>query len=171
VALLATLGQAWVLSATLAFGGLVYLGDAATQRRHSRSGAARFLLNVLSLPVGVLALLETVLLWSSLSWVEAAIALVVGAVLVGRSLREVPWTGALSVAAAVATVFLVERYSPWSLSVVEVLIIGGLVFVIVYGLLYLLEIPLRLAGLLAVPRIFLVILAAAAFVGAALLVL
>ncbi len=52
-------------------------------------------------------LVESVLLWHVLPVLALGIALVVGVVLVGRSLREVPWTGMLALAAIVG--YSVER--------------------------------------------------------------
>jgi hypothetical protein len=168
VGVLHFLGQPWVLATALAAVGLLFLGDIAAQSKSTTGSAERFLLNILSLPAGILVVAGILVRWSRVGTILAIIGLVVGAVSIGRSLREVPWTGVVSVAAAAFAVYGIEQIAPGILSVPELLAVGGIVFLIVYVLLYLIEIPLRLAGLLSIPRPFLAILAVASFVGAAL---
>jgi hypothetical protein len=168
VTVLSYLSQTWVLASALVAAGLLYLGDIAAQSQSNRGGTERFLLNVLSLPAGVVVLLGIILRWHQLGTIPIGIGLVVGAVLVGRSLREVPWTGVVSVGAGALAAYAAEQYSPAHFSDEVLIAIGAVVFLIVYVLLYLVEIPLRLAGILSIPRIFLAVLAIASFVGAAL---
>jgi hypothetical protein len=162
------LAPLWVLPGLLVAAGLVFLADVLARDPNGRGAAERFLLNVASLPVGVLGLLAVYVRWSALGLLPAAIAIGVFLVLVGRSLREVPWTGVVAVGAAVLAAYLLEHASPVTLPFFGVLIAAGVVFVLVYVVLYLIEIPLRLAGTVSIPRPLLVGLAVAAFVGAAL---
>lgn len=168
VTVLSYLGQVWVLASALVAAGLLYLGDIAAQSQANRGGTERFLLNVLSLPTGVVVLIGIGVRWSQLGTIPAVIGLVVGAVLVGRSLREVPWTGVISVVAGALAAYAAERYGPGSLSDEVLVAVGAIVFLLVYVILYIVEIPLRLAGILSIPRIFLALLAVASFIGAAL---
>jgi hypothetical protein len=168
VTVLSYLGQVWVLASALVAAGLLYLGDIAAQSQANRGGTERFLLNVLSLPTGVVVLIGIGVRWSQLGTIPAVIGLVVGAVLVGRSLREVPWTGVISVVAGALAAYAAERYGPGSLSDEVLVAVGAIVFLLVYVILYIIEIPLRLAGILSIPRIFLALLAVASFIGAAL---
>jgi hypothetical protein len=168
VTVLSYLGQTWVLASALVAAGILYLGDIAAQSQANRGGGERFLLNVLSLPAGVVVLIGIAVRWYQLGTISIAIGLVAGAVLVGRSLREVPWTGVVSLAAAALAAYGAERYGGGSLSDEVLIAIGAIVFLLVYVVLYLVEIPLRLAGILSIPRVFLAVLAVASFVGAAL---
>ncbi len=113
-------------------------------------------------------LVESVLLWHVLPVLALGIALVVGVVLVGRSLREVPWTGMLALAAIVG--YSVERAYP-TLPYYDVLGAAAVVFVLAYAVLFVIELPFRLAGRVSVPRPLLLVAALGSFVGAALVAL
>ncbi|MCI4327918.1 MAG: hypothetical protein L3K16_09900 [Thermoplasmata archaeon] len=165
---LALLQPDWVLPAALIAAGLVFLLDVLAADPNGRGAGARFALDVVALPAGVVVLLATYVRWAALGIVPAAIAVAVGAILIGRSLLEVPWTGVAALVAAALVAYLLETRHPLPLSTVEVAIAAGIVFVLVYAILYLVEIPLRIAGLAALPRPFLAVLGAAALVGAAL---
>ncbi|MCI4343218.1 MAG: hypothetical protein L3J92_03760 [Thermoplasmata archaeon] len=112
--------------------------------------------------------MESVLLWHVLPVLALGIALVVGVVLVGRSLREVPWTGMLALAAIVG--YSVERAYP-TLPYYDVLGAAAVVFVLAYAVLFVIELPFRLAGRVSVPRPLLLVAALGSFVGAALVAL
>jgi hypothetical protein len=170
LSVLSLLVPRWVLPALLVASALVYLADVLARDPNGRGDAERFLLNVLSLPVGVLGLLAVYVRWSSLTGLAAAIAIGVFLVLVGRSLREVPWTGVVAIGIAALAAYLLEHDSPVALPFLGVLALAGVVFLIAYVLLYIVEIPLRIAGIVSVPRPLLVGLAVAALVGAALVV-
>jgi hypothetical protein len=164
---LGALSQLWVLAATLEAAGLVFLADVAAAGDAPRGSAPRFVLDVLSLPLGALVLAETVLLWHSLPVLALGISLVVGVVLVGRSLRDVPWTGCAALAVGGATGYFVDRGYP-ALPYYVVLGAAAVASVLVYAVLFVIEIPFRLAALVSVPRPVLVAAAFGSFVGAAL---
>jgi hypothetical protein len=168
MSILALFQPDWVLPAALVVAALVFLADILAADPNGRGAGARFALDVVALPAGVLILLATYVRWSALGLVPAAIAVAVGAILIGRSLLEVPWTGVAALVAAALAAYLLEVRHPLPLSAVEVAVAAGVVFVVVYAILYLLEIPLRIAGLASLPRPFLAVLGAAALVGAAL---
>jgi hypothetical protein len=115
-------------------------------------------------------LVESVLLWHVLPVLALGIALVVGVVLVGRSLREVPWTGMLALALAAIVGYSVERAYP-TLPYYDVLGAAAVVFVLAYAVLFVIELPFRLAGRVSVPRPLLLVAALGSFVGAALVAL
>jgi hypothetical protein len=167
---LAFLSQLWVLAATLAVAGVVFLAEVAAEGSAPRGGAARFLLDVLSLPLGVLVLVESVLQWHALPYLALGISLVVGAILTGRSIREVPWTGVLALGAGALAGFLVDRAFP-TVPFYDVLGLAAVVFLVVYAILFVIEIPLRIAGLVSVPRPMLVVAAVGSFLGAGLVYL
>jgi len=91
-------------------------------------------------------------------------AIGVGAILAGRSVREIPWTGVTSLLVAAAAGWFLVTHSPWPLTYLELAVVVGVVFLVVFLILYLIERPLRLAGLFALPRRFRVILGAGAIV-------
>lgn len=166
--LLTDLAMPGFLIATLVASGLLYFALLVTQSRTPAAGAGRFVLNLLSLPLGGAAIAATVVQWNALSVVAIAIALVAGAVLAGRSLRELPWTGLLAVAAGVLLAYGIYEAAPGALSAVELVGAGAVAFLVVYALLYLIELPLRLAGFLSVPRPVLAALGLSSLAGAAL---
>lgn len=171
---LAELQADWVLPALLAVGGLVCLGDAAVEKSKTDSGGAvRFLLNVVSLPLGALLLASAGLeAWAAGHVVlGTGIGLAVGAALAGRSLVDLPWTGAVALVVAVGVGYFLDKELPGRLSFDGLLAVAGIAFLVVYAILWFIELPLRVAGWIAFPRPVLVILAVAAFVGAAVLVL
>ncbi len=153
----------WVLPAALAVSGLVFLGDAASQTGPRQHTLETFALNVVSLPVGVLTLVVGLLdaLHGPGLDLATGAGIAIGAILAGRSLREVPWTGVVSLAIAAAAAWFLDTHSPWALSLTELVVVTAVVFLIVYGILYLIELPMRLAGLVALPRPFLVVLGVA----------
>jgi hypothetical protein len=173
MSILAILQPTWVLPALLVLGGLVFLAAylAGKPSPDGNGGGALFLLNIVSLPVGVVVILAAYERWAGLGLVPAVIAVAVGAILAGRSLIEVPWTGVVALVAGVLAGYLLVRDHPVPLSTLEVVAAAGIVFVLVYVILYLIEIPLRIAGLLSLPRPFLVVLGALALFGAALVAL
>lgn len=151
---LGPLESAWVVPVALAACGLLFLGDAAVEGGPRRHTLETFALNFLSLPVGGFTLFIGALDWyadGSLTLFSGS-AVAVGAVLAGRSLREIPWTGFASLAAAAVAGWYLVQHSAGSLPLPGILAVSALVFLIVFGLLYLIELPLRLAGLLALPR-------------------
>lgn len=170
---LSPLESTWVVPAALAVCGLIFLGDAAAESGPRTHGIATFVLNLLSLPVGGFTLFVGALDWYSsgtLGFGPAA-AMAVGAILTGRSLREVPWTGVVSLAAAAVVGWYLVTRSPWTLSLPEVLGASAVVFLCVFVVLYLIELPLRIAGLLALPRPFLVVLGVGSLAAAGYLAL
>lgn len=163
---LSALEASWVLPACLAVSGLVFLADAASESGPRKHTVATFALNFLSLPVGALTLLAAGLLalHTGQFGLGAGAGIILGAILAGRSLREVPWTGVASLAVGAATAYFLDEHSPWSLSLVQLLAVTAVVFVVIYVILYLVELPLRLAGLVALPRLLLVPLGLASLV-------
>ncbi len=159
--MLLPLESSWEIPVAIALCGLVFLGDAAAGGGPRTHGVATFLLNFFSLPLGG----GTFFLGALDAYAQGGVsvatgaALGVGAILVGRSLREIPWTGAVSLAAAAATGWWLLTRSPVPLSLGVLLGASALVFALVFSTLYLLELPFRLAGLLALPRALLVVLA------------
>jgi hypothetical protein len=163
---LSTLEAAWVLPAALVAGGLVFLADAAAESGPRKHTAETFVLNVLALPIGgfIFGVGVADALVAHHVPLGPGAALVVGAILVGRSLREVPWTGVVSLGAAAAAGWFLTTHSPWTLSVFDLLAATTVVFLVVFVLLYLIELPLRLAGLFSLPRLFLIVLGIASLV-------
>lgn len=168
MSILSDLAMPGFLIGTLVASGILFFALLAVQSRTPSAGAGRFVLNLLSLPLGVAAIAATVVQWSALSVVAIAIALVAGAVLAGRSLRELPWTGLLALATGVLVGYGVYAAAPGALTVLEVVGVGAIAFLVVYALLYLIELPLRLAGFLSVPRPVLAALGLSSLAGAAL---
>ena len=156
--------SAWALPAALAACGLVFLGDAAATSGPRTHSLETFALNFIALPIGALAFVAGILdarMVGHLSLATGA-GVAIGAILAGRSLREVPWTGFASLAVAIAIGWFLDRAAPWHLSVVSLVAAVAVVFLIVYVLLYLVELPLRLAGLVSLPRPLQVLLGVAA---------
>lgn len=104
------------------------------------------LLDLVSLPVGAFALLVAVLagLRGAESIVLPVVLGVAGAVLIGRSLRDVPWVGLVSLGLAGGTAYALTVYERSVATVPVLLVATGLVFVVAYGILGLLSIPFRL---------------------------
>jgi hypothetical protein len=163
---LSALEAGWVLPAALAACGLMFLGDAASESGPRQHTAETFFLNFLSLPLGAFALLVGALdaLHTDHLTLGFGAGIAIGAILMGRSLREVPWTGVVSLGAGAAVGWFLVEHSPWALSLLDILAASAIVFVLVFILLYLIELPLRLAGLLALPRPLLIVLGVASFV-------
>lgn len=155
---LGALEAAWLIPAALAVCGLVFLGDAAAESGPRHHNVGTFVLNVLSLPIGGATLFLGALdaYAAGAFGLASASAVVVGAILAGRSLREIPWTGAASLIAAAGAGGFLVTHSPWALTLPQILAAAGVVFLLVFLALYFLELPLRLAGLLALPRPLLV---------------
>jgi hypothetical protein len=150
----ALLEAGWALPASLLVCGLVFLGDATLGGGPRTHGATTFILNLFSLPIGGITFLIGALDWHVAGHyaVGTAGGMVLGVVLVGRSLREVPWTGAASLAAAIVSGWALWTYQNWSLSLPDILGISAGIFLVVFIILYLIELPLRIAGLFALPR-------------------
>jgi hypothetical protein len=159
---LAPLEASWVLPAALVACGLVFFGDSAAEGGQRKHSAETFVLNFLSLPIGGVTLLIGILdaLHTGHVGIASGGGIGVGAILTGRSLREVPWTGVVSLGAAALAGWYLVQHSPWSLSLLQILAVSGVVFLLVFVVLYLIELPLRIAGLFALPRIFLIPLGA-----------
>ncbi len=163
---LAPLETAWMIPAAIAVCGIVFLGDAAAEGGARSHGVATFLLNFISLPIGggtfFLGALDAY--GQGGLTVATGAAMGAGAILIGRSLREIPWTAAVSLAAAAAAGWLLLTHFPSAPTLPFVLGGSAVVFGLVFGVLYLIELPFRLAGLIALPRPFLVALGAGCLV-------
>jgi hypothetical protein len=169
VVVLSELEASWVLPAALLACGVVFLGDAAAESGQRKHDTVTFVLNLFSLPIGGLTFVVGGLdAYHARALTTPLIAvLIVGAVLIGRSLREVPWTGAFSLLVAAAAGWFFVTHSPWMLTTLQLLAITGGLFLVVFLVLYMIELPFRIVGLVALPRIFLLGLAAASFLVAA----
>ena len=149
---------------------LLYLLWIARSGPSSGSGVAGAMLDLVSLPVGAFAFAVAILTYLD-DHLTIAIPLVLGlagAVLIGRSLRELPWMGLVSAGLGFGAAYAVDRFVPSASSVPALVLVGVVGFVLAYLILSLVSGPFRLLAWGTTPRFVSAILAvAAAAVGVA----
>jgi hypothetical protein len=125
---------------------------------------AGFLLDLLSMPVGIFALVVAVFagLDMNVSIILPVVLGLAGAVLIGRSLRELPWVGVAALGLGVGAAIVVDRTYPNLASDAVLLAVGALVFLLSYAILALVTAPFRLVGWIGSNRAVSVILGLAA---------
>jgi hypothetical protein len=136
----------------------------------SKSSVGTILLDIVSMLVGVAGL--GVAIYDALYAHTPAIYLGIlgfaGVVLVGKSLRDLPWIGILSLASAVAAGFALNALLPSGTPIWVAVGGAALVFLLAYLLLGAVGGLFKLVALLAIPRIVSILIAIAA-VGAGIL--
>ena len=149
---------------------LLYVLWIARSGPSSGSGVAGAMLDLVSLPVGAFALTVAILTYLD-DRLTVAIPIVLGlagAVLIGRSLRELPWLGLVSAGLGFGAAYALDRLSPSVASLPVLVVVGVIGFAFAYGILSLVSAPFRLLAWGTTPRFVSAILAvAAAAVGVA----
>lgn len=165
---LSMLTEPVVIAASLFASGFVYLLWVWGSR--SKSSVGTIVLDVVSMLVGVGGL--GVAIYDALFGNAPAIFLGIlgfaGVVLIGKSLRDLPWIGLLSLASAVAAGFTLSSLLPAGTPFWVVVAGAALVFLLAYFLLGAVGGLFKLVALLAIPRIVSILIALAT-VGAGIL--
>ena len=157
---ISVLGQPIALVAAGLAAGLAFLLWFAVGRAGNPSRGAVLGVEFLSLPIGVFAFVTAVVaaLSSSVPIYLWAILAIAGAVLVGKSMQDLPWVGVGSLAVGVATWYVIRSYLPAATPWEVPLAVAGIAVVLAYVILALVGGAFKLVALVAVPRIVSLIL-------------
>ncbi|MCI4318858.1 MAG: hypothetical protein L3J87_01915 [Thermoplasmata archaeon] len=151
-----------VIAAALFASAFVFLLWVVGSR--SKSTVGTVVLDIVSMLVGVAGLSVAVYdaVYAQTPAVYLGILGFAGVVLVGKSLRDLPWIGLLSLASAVAAGFALNALLP--LGTPLWVVVGGaaVVFLLAYFLLGAVGGLFKLVALLAIPRIVSILMALAA---------
>jgi hypothetical protein len=124
--------------------GLWLAGPAPSQGM----SVAGVLLDLVSMPMGVFAFVVAVFagLYAHVTILLPIVLAVAGVVLIGRSLRDLPWSGLAAVGLGALAALFVDRADPSVASDAVLLAVGAVVFLLSYAVLALVTAPFRLVA-------------------------